>query len=269
MINVTAGTDTNHDGLPDQWEQELVDWSDGALTNISQVHPQDDFDGDGQSNWAEYLAGTFAFLNYDYFYAEDYGLTANGRFRISFLSVPGKIYGVRYVTDMGLSRWTPSPMAVSDTADFQTTPIEGTGDWLSIYVPGDLSQRLLPPTVESFGSYLLSATNFIASLDASDNADNDPYPTSQFQLGDNGGVNFEPWMKLEGSDSSGSTIPGRLHRRQFAFLGMNGTYAVGRGLPGIAHHGLWQIRMVTIRTTPGFPASTSNRRLWPDSMKPK
>ena len=144
MINATAGTDTNHDGLPDQWEQELVYWSFGALTNISQMNPQDDFDGDGQSNLAEYLAGTFAFLNYDYFYAEDYGMTTNGRFRITFLSVPGKIYGARYVTDTGLSRWTPSPIAVSDTADFQTTPIEGNGDWLSIYVPGDLAQRLLP-----------------------------------------------------------------------------------------------------------------------------
>ena len=252
MINVTAGTNTNHDGLPDQWEQELVDWSFGALTNISQVHPQDDFDGDGQSNLAEYLAGTFAFLNYDYFYAEDYGMTTNGRFRITFLSVPGKVYGARYVTDAGLGRWTPSPLAVSDTADFQTTPIEGTGDWLSLYLPGNLRNGLFRPTVESFGSYLLSATNFISDLSAGDNADSNPYPTTQFQLGDNGGFNFEPWTKLEGSGASGAaSLAGSIGTSAHSWS-VDGTYALGRALPGIVHHGFWQIRMVSAPDNTGF-----------------
>lgn len=131
---------------------------------------------------------------------------------------------------MGLSRWTPSPIADSDTADFQTTPIEGTGGWLSIYVPGDLSSAFFRPTVESFGSYPLSATSFISSLDASDNADNDPYPASQFQLGDNGGVNFEPWMKLEGGASSGSRyLAGSIGDSSHSW-GLNGTYAGRRSL---------------------------------------
>jgi hypothetical protein len=252
MINATAAQDSNGDGLPDPWEQEIVDWSFGALTNISQVHPWDDFDGDGQSNMSEYLAGTFAFLNYDYFYAEDYGMTTNGRFRMTFLSVPGKIYGVRYVTDAGLSRWTPAPIAASETGDFQTTPIEGNGDWISIYAPATLKTALFRPTVESFGSYPLTATNFVSDLSASDKAGNDPYPASQFQLGDNGGLNFEPWLKLEGSDTTGArNLAGSIGDSSYSW-NMAGTYAVGRALPGVVHHGLWQIRMVSDPDNNGF-----------------
>jgi hypothetical protein len=252
LINATAGTDTNHDGLPDQWEQALVFWSFGALTNISQVKPNGDFDKDGQSNLSEYLAGTSPFLSSDYFHIADYGWTVNRRLRMTFLTAPGKIYGVRYVTDPGLSRWTPAPIAPSDTANFQTTPLEGNGDWMSIYVPGNLKSALFRPTVESFGSYPLTATNFVTSLTASDRADNAPYPTSQFQLGDNGGVNFGPWVNLAGSGTTGSRyLAGSIGDSSHSWA-LSGTYAVGRALPGIAHHGLFQIRMVSNPNNIGF-----------------
>lgn len=230
--------------VTDPWEQEMVYWSFGALHNITDVHPGDDFDGDGQSNWDEYRAGTFAFLDYDSFFAEDNGLTTNRRFRVSFLSVPGKAYGVRYVTALNQNLWTPSPIAISETADYQTGPVEGTGDWLSLYVPAELNSSFFRPTVESFDSYPLSATSFISAITATDNADNDPYPTSHFQSGDNGGFNFEPWMKLEGSVSSGAKFLAGSIGGSSRSWAMSGTYAVGRSLPGIAHHGLWQIRMV-------------------------
>lgn len=244
MINVTAAQDSDGDGLPDAWEEELIYWSFGALHNITDVHPGDDFDGDGQSNLAEYRAGTFAFLNYDYFYAEQFGLTLNGRLAISLLSVPGKLYGVRYVTDMKQTQWTASPLAVSDTADFQTQPIEGTGDWLTLYVPAELSHAFFRPTVETFTSYAVTATHSVTSLLAKDNAGNDPYPTTKFQSADNGGMNFEPWQKLEGSLINGSRFLGGSIGDSTNSWGLSGTYAVGRGLPGTAHHGLWQIRMV-------------------------
>ncbi|MDF7798355.1 hypothetical protein P4C99_02710 [Pontiellaceae bacterium B1224] len=91
---ITTGTDVDGDGLPDEWEQQMLAASGGSVTNINQIKPSDDFDQDGASNWHEYLAGTFAFLDYDYFAVEDLEQTEDGRLIFRFLSVPGKSYGL-------------------------------------------------------------------------------------------------------------------------------------------------------------------------------
>ena len=251
-INVTAGEDLDGDGLPDQWEQELVNWSFGGLGSILDVHPWEGFDGGGQSNWDEYGAGTFAFLEYDFFFAEEFGRTTNGRFGITFLSVPGKLYGARYVHSLNQPLWTPSPVAATESAPFQATPLEGTGDWLTLYLPGTLSSALYRPTVESPGSYKLTSTSILSSAFAQDNAGNDPYPVSQFQIGDNGGWNFEPWMKLESDTFIGTRYLGASIGDSLYSWGLGGTYGVGRALPGTAHKGLWQIRMVHDPDNTGF-----------------
>lgn len=139
LINATAGTDMDRDGLPDQWERELIAWSGGTLHSLTDVRPGDDFDGDGMTNLQEYRAGTFAFLNYDYLYIERYEPTPNHRLRLTFLSVPGKAYSVACATNVTSAVWQPSPFAVSDTGAVQESPAEGTGDWLSLYVPIDAS----------------------------------------------------------------------------------------------------------------------------------
>jgi hypothetical protein len=54
----SAALDTVGDGMPDAWKQRIVDASGGLFTNISQVKPGDDFDGDGVPNLMEYIAGT-------------------------------------------------------------------------------------------------------------------------------------------------------------------------------------------------------------------
>jgi hypothetical protein len=51
--------DTDGDGLPDDWEQQIIhaDPND-AFANIADVLPGDDFDGDGETNALEHLNGT-------------------------------------------------------------------------------------------------------------------------------------------------------------------------------------------------------------------
>ena len=56
---ITVPADLDQDGLPDSWEYRLVDASPSdTKTNLLSVLPGDDFDQDGASNLAEYLAGT-------------------------------------------------------------------------------------------------------------------------------------------------------------------------------------------------------------------
>ena len=137
LIEVTAGEDLDRDGLPDAWEWELIAWSWGALNSLADVRGEDDFDGDGMTNLQEYRAGTFAFLDYDYLFVEQLERTLNNRLRLTLLSVPGKVYNVEFTADLQGGDWKPSPFALSDVAPFQETPVEGNGDWLSLYVPID------------------------------------------------------------------------------------------------------------------------------------
>lgn len=56
---VDSSADSDHDGLPDAWEQQIVDANpNDAIGTILAVRPGDDYDGDGASNQAELLAGT-------------------------------------------------------------------------------------------------------------------------------------------------------------------------------------------------------------------
>ena len=134
IITVTAGADSDGDGLPDLWEQELVDHSGGAITNISDVHPYDDFDKDGVNNGSEYKAGTFAFLDYDYFYIDRMAQT-DDLFDVSFITVPGKTYQLQSSTNLASRSWTNCPYFLDSTKQPVTIPAIGNGNRLHLYVP--------------------------------------------------------------------------------------------------------------------------------------
>lgn len=141
LLNVTAGEDTDNDGLSDQWEWELIAWSEGALRSLDEVRGEDDFDGDRSSNREEYEAGTFAFLDYDALFIEELLPTASGSLRLTFLSVPGKIYTLTTAGEIGQPSWDPCAFALADAGPAQVTPVEGDGAWMSFYVPAEPSTR--------------------------------------------------------------------------------------------------------------------------------
>lgn len=58
-IGATSLDDTDHDGLPDSWEKKIVDANpNDNINTIADVRPEDDFDGDGESNLAEWTYGS-------------------------------------------------------------------------------------------------------------------------------------------------------------------------------------------------------------------
>lgn len=141
LLNVTAGDDADGDGLSDLWEWEMIAWSGGLLKTPWDVSGDDDFDGDGMTNREEYLAGTFAFLDYDALVIEQFAAAGNGRLRFTFLSVPGKTYTIAGVTTLGQDPWEPCAFATSEAGSLQTAPAEGNGDWVSLFIPVQESIR--------------------------------------------------------------------------------------------------------------------------------
>jgi hypothetical protein len=51
--------DLDEDGLPDDWEEQIINYRQGdGICTLQDVRPEDDYDHDRMSNWEEYWAGT-------------------------------------------------------------------------------------------------------------------------------------------------------------------------------------------------------------------
>ncbi len=113
-LDLTLGADANNDGLPDAW-QEYQLYQSGRRPgdpgwNISLITRDGDFDGDGTSNWLEYVAGTFAA---DATERLDLKLTAKSATHVAFefYAITGKVYGIEQSSD--LRSWSAAPFSLT------------------------------------------------------------------------------------------------------------------------------------------------------------
>lgn len=98
-LDLTLGVDSDRDGLPDRWEEDLIASSlEDDLDILEDVRPEDDFDRDGLSNLAEYIAGTYAFDQKDGLNMEVVG-KVDGFVHLRFLSITGRTYQLKASPD--------------------------------------------------------------------------------------------------------------------------------------------------------------------------
>ncbi len=121
-LDLTLGVDADGDGLPDAWEQSQL-YAGGIEPgpdgwDLTLIARDGDFDGDGISNWTEYIAGTFATDASDYLALQVVGVRS-GVLQLRFFGILGKVYTVESSTD--LQTWTSS-------AFFRTDPVPPTPD---------------------------------------------------------------------------------------------------------------------------------------------
>ncbi len=115
-IDLTLGIDSDKDSLPDAWERSLL--SEGM--EITDIHPHEDLDGDGVSNFHEYFAGTYAFDSEDGLKVQI--TSTNNRPCVEFLAITGRSYTLHASSD--LKSWAPVPFRVS--GDTSTVPTRTT-----------------------------------------------------------------------------------------------------------------------------------------------
>jgi hypothetical protein len=113
-LDLSLGVDANNDGLPDAW-QEWVLYQAGrrpgqAGWDINLVTKNGDFDGDGTSNFLEYVAGTFAGDATERFELRITGKSATA-VDFAFYAITGKVYGIEQSTD--LQTWSPAPFSLT------------------------------------------------------------------------------------------------------------------------------------------------------------
>lgn len=107
-LDLTLGIDSDGDGIPDAWEQSQL-YAAGFLPDangwdLSKLDRNGDFDGDGLSNWVEYIAGTFATDPTDYL-ALRIIEKSDTAVQLRFFSIYGKVYSLEASSD--LQTWTP------------------------------------------------------------------------------------------------------------------------------------------------------------------
>jgi hypothetical protein len=126
-LDLTLGEDSDNDGLPDAWEQWQL-YQAGRIPDENGQWPIDlltrdgDFDGDGQSNYAEYLAGTFAGDATERFEVTIKSKAAES-VRFEFFAITGKTYTLERSTD--LATWESVPFSAGEAVPAPGTPLPG------------------------------------------------------------------------------------------------------------------------------------------------
>lgn len=113
-LNLTLGVDSDKDGLPDAWEESQL--HQGGIApgpdgwDLSLIDKAGDFDHDGVSNYAEYLAGTYAAdasSTIDLKIKEKLATAA----RLEFYAIRGRSYTLQSSPD--LKTWTAADFSLS------------------------------------------------------------------------------------------------------------------------------------------------------------
>ena len=135
-LDLTLGIDSDGDGLPDAWEESQL-YQAGKLPgldgwDLSLVDRHGDLDGDGVSNWNEYLAGTGAGDPQSRLSMEIKEITPSGA-RLEFYALYDRIYELESSPD--LRSWSAAEFTPAGATDPVRLYQADTSGIVSLFTP--------------------------------------------------------------------------------------------------------------------------------------
>lgn len=109
-LDLTLGLDSDGDGLPDAWQDMVAAMHGGGLSRAD-ITASGDVDGDGMSNYDEYIAGTYAWDAMDYMSLQIVEKVGS-RSVLEFLAIDGRTYFIEASVD--LREWVQVGFRVPD-----------------------------------------------------------------------------------------------------------------------------------------------------------
>jgi len=152
-VDVILASDENHDGVADEYVEtlEYLMWVNG----IDEYDANADYDGDGQSNYAEYVAGSNPFDKTDTFSVREMALEKglDGYVAIRVFVSQGRSYTVKATPSLDGKEvdWKPTDFAVADpTAALQGRISTGPSEvgYRTIFVKKEGARRFWRVHVE-------------------------------------------------------------------------------------------------------------------------
>jgi hypothetical protein len=116
-LDLTLGLDSDGDGLPDAWKRMVMQMMGGGLT-FADITPHGDLDGDGMSNFDEYIAGTYAWDSGDQLWLNIVEVRGD-KAVLDFLAIDGRSYSIYHSED--LKEWAP--------VQFRVPATDPAGEW--------------------------------------------------------------------------------------------------------------------------------------------
>jgi hypothetical protein len=110
-ITVLSTLDSDADGIPDWWMQQYFGHASGSADDDSRA--ADDADGDGMSNWEEFLAGTSPTDDASFLWMQITPTPDVGSdILLSWPAKAGRSYRVQFTDDLSSGEWQDSPDVV-------------------------------------------------------------------------------------------------------------------------------------------------------------
>ena len=135
-LDFSIGMDVDNDGMPDAWEAWVLQMAGQAYdaASIAAFAPNADADGDGMTNFKEYLAGTDPFLQTDLLEITSFRKVSDaGRMEIKFTTVPERTYRLVTTATLTSKEWTPVATTRDENGEVAYATYKGTGRIITIY----------------------------------------------------------------------------------------------------------------------------------------